>query len=117
MVTPSFRPARVRLLSASWGGVAGRQLAFSLWDSDQPGPRELSRSLVTIRSPSFRFESAPIRAMSGSEPGTTRSSSLNVRSGAYSGPLDLRDIPHARSTSPSRRGSSSGGTSRMRAWG
>ena len=55
--------------------------------------------------------------MSGSEPGSSRSSSRQTRSGTYSGPLARRVVDHACSPSARRRGSCVGGISRMRACG
>ena len=74
-------------------------------------------SLATMRSPSFRSERAPSRAIRGSEPGSNRSSSRKVRRGTYSGPEALRVMPQASSPSRRRRGSSSGDTSTILAWG
>ena len=101
----------------SRGSATGRLWAFSRWPCDQSGPRDRSISLVTTRSSSFRLDRAPSRAMMGSEPGSSRSSSRKVRRGTYSGPLARRVIDHASSPSSSRRGSSRSDTSWMRAWG
>ena len=45
--------------------MPGRLWAFSMWASDQSGPRERSSSRATTRSPSFRADRAPSRAMRG----------------------------------------------------
>ena len=84
---------------------------------DHSGPMERSSSRATTRSPSFRLDSAPMMAISGSEPGSSRSSSRKVRSGAYSGPQALSVMPQADSPPASRRGSPSGSRVSMRAWG
>ena len=97
--------------------MPGRLWALSMWACDQSGPRERSISRATTRSPSYRAESAPIRAMSGSEPGSSRSSSLKVRRGTYSGPSARRVTAHAYSPSSSLSGSSSSSTFWMRACG
>ena len=78
---------------------------------------ERSSRRATTRSPSFRLDKAPMMAISGSEPGSSKSSSRKVRSGAYSGPEARRVIPQADSPSAIRIGSSSGSTVAMRACG
>ena len=96
----------------------GAAWAISAWCSDHSGPRERSSSRVTTRSPSLRSERAPSRAMRGSEPGSSRSPSLNTRSGTYSGPEDLqRHAPGLLAIPESQRDLLRETTSRMRAWG
>ncbi len=70
--------------------MPGRLWAFSMWACDQSGPRERSSRRATTRSPSCSSERAPISAMRGSEPGSSRSSSRKVRRGTYSGPSARR---------------------------
>ena len=91
--------------------------SFCWWTWDHSGPMDRSSSRATTRSPSFRPDSAPMMAISGSEPGSSRSSSRKVRSGAYSGPEARRVMPQALSPSANRRGSSSWAKVVMRAWG
>ena len=72
IVTPSICRSLVwKVLAGSRGSMPGRLWALSRWACDQSGPRERSSSLATTRSPSSKAERAPIRAMRGSEPGSS----------------------------------------------